>query len=256
MSNKLIYFLIIVLIVVGAFYFFSEKEVIKAPEVNFSESGNLTRESEEENWNLIYEEPGSPALSATLEFKDFSLCFQGEEEKECSEMNFEAGDRVEVQGYKTDSTVEVVSIKRVEEENGDEEESGMQTVNLYYYNPELDKDEEGNILCSQEGLVPVRATLPKENIIKNTIQLLIQGQIPEEKAEEGVTTEFPLDGFSLESAELEDGILTLTFSDPNNETVGGSCRVSVLRSQIEKTALQFDAEVQEVVIMPETLFQP
>jgi hypothetical protein len=248
MSSKLIYFLILVLIVVSAFYLFSREELAEIPEINFSERGNLTLE--EDDWFFVYEKPGSPALSVELNFKDYSLCFYGETEKDCSEI-FEAGDRVEIEGNRLNGVVEVISIKRLEEES----DSGMQNVNLYYYNPELDKDEDGNILCSDEGLVPVSVTLPRENIIENTIQLLIQGQVPEEKAEQGVTTEFPLNDFALESVGIEDGILVLTFEDPANETTGGSCRVSILRSQIEKTALQFE-EVQEVVIMPETIFQP
>jgi spore germination protein GerM len=256
MSNKLIYFLILVLIIVGAFYFFGKGEAMKAPEINFSEEGNITRDSEESDWVFVYEEPGAPGLNVDLEFGDYSACFQEETEKNCSEMNFKVGDRVKVEGEKIENMVKVVSLKKEEKEDEEnDEESGMQTVKIYYYNSELDKDEDGNILCSSQGLVGVDATLPKKDIIESSIQLLIQGQVPEEKAEEGVSTEFPLNGFSLESVNLEDGILNLTFEDPNNESSGGSCRVNVLRVQVEETASQFEG-VEEVRIMPETLFQP
>ena len=33
-------------------------------------------------------------------------------------------------------------------------------VKLYYYNPELDQDEEGNLACSRKGLVAVERTIP------------------------------------------------------------------------------------------------
>lgn len=54
---------------------------------------------------------------------------------------------------------------------------------------------------------------------------------------------------------LNNGVLTLTFSEVLGFTSGGSSRVILLASQIEKTALQFN-EVKEVVLKPETLFQP
>jgi spore germination protein GerM len=68
-------------------------------------------------------------------------------------------------------------------------------------------------------------------------------------------TEFPLTGVTLTSASLSNGILTLTFNDPQNRTSGGSCRVSVLRAQIEATAKQFGG-VNSVRFMPANLFQP
>jgi spore germination protein GerM len=136
-----------------------------------------------------------------------------------------------------------------------EEVEDTMEVRLFYYNPEKDEDEQGNIMCSREGLVPVSAVLPKDNIIENTIRLLIQGNVSEAAQAQGVTTEYPLEGFSLEGAVLEDGILTLTFEDPNNKTGGGSCRVGILWFQIEATALQFP-EVEEVKFEPEDIFQP
>jgi spore germination protein GerM len=128
-------------------------------------------------------------------------------------------------------------------------------VKLYYYNPELDKDNEGNILCSEKGLVPVERKIKSKNLIEDTIKLLIEGKLTEEEKRIGITTEFPLEGFKLLKSELINGVLTLTFDDPYNKTSGGACRSKILWIQIEYTAKQFK-DVKEVKFMPEGLFQP
>ncbi len=128
-------------------------------------------------------------------------------------------------------------------------------INIYYYNPKQDTVA-GNIMCSEKGLAAVERTLPSQkNIESEAIQLLLQGGPSGEEAAAGLTTDFPLAGVALASSSLENGTLTLTFTDPNDKTSGGSCRVSVLRAAIEKTALQFPS-VQRVEILPEELFQP
>lgn len=138
--------------------------------------------------------------------------------------------------------------------------SESQIVKLYYYNPERDKDESGNIMCGRGGLVAlerqVRTAPVSEEIIESTINLLLEGEIsPQEKAE-GVSTEYPLAGLQLNHIALDqDGALTLSFQDPQNKTSGGSCRASILWLQIEETAKQF-AEVKTVRFTPEELFQP
>ncbi len=131
-----------------------------------------------------------------------------------------------------------------------------QTITLYYYNPELDTDESGNIMCSEDGLVPVKREIPiTQTPIQDTINLLIEGKITSTEADQGIETEYPLDGFNLTGANLKDGILTLSFADPENKTSGGSCRTGILWFQIKKTAQQFTA-VDEVYFQPEELFQP
>lgn len=131
----------------------------------------------------------------------------------------------------------------------------FRTIILYYYNPELDKDESGNILCNG-GLAPVERQLQITTTpIQDTIHLLLKGELTAEEVASGITTEYPLEGFNLSGVNLENGQLTLSFEDPNYKTSGGSCRVNILRNQIEQTALQFE-EVNSVVIKPEYLFQP
>lgn len=130
------------------------------------------------------------------------------------------------------------------------------TINLYYYNSSLDKDETGNIMCSQKGIVEVKREIEKTiTPIQDSIKLLLKGELMEEERVLGISTEYPLEGFSLKGASLKDGDLTLEFNDFNNKTIGGSCRTAILWFQIRNTAMQFP-EVKTVKFIPEELFQP
>ncbi len=130
------------------------------------------------------------------------------------------------------------------------------TVKLYYYNYELDKDETGNARCSRNGLVPVEREIPiTQTPIQDAIRLLLLGEITNEERAQGIDSEYPLEGFSLKGASLNDGVLTLEFNDANSKSVGGSCRVGILWFQIEATVKQFP-EVQQVRFLPEEIFQP
>lgn len=132
---------------------------------------------------------------------------------------------------------------------------GDTAVRLYYYNPERDGGP-GNIACSKAGLVPVQRVLPSaDNVELETLRLLLRGELSDEERGEGIITEFPLPGVSLVSATKDGEVLRLTFSDPENKTGGGSCRVNILRAQIEETAKQFQ-DVTAVELLPEELFQP
>jgi len=131
-----------------------------------------------------------------------------------------------------------------------------ETVKLFYYNPGKDRGNDGNILCSRQGLAAVKREIPiSENPIRDTLNLLLKGELTKEDKAQGITTEYPLIGLILKNSVLNNGALTLTFNDPNNKTVGGSCRVGILWFQIEATAKRFP-EVKEVRFLPEELFQP
>lgn len=133
--------------------------------------------------------------------------------------------------------------------------SQTRDIKLYFYDNQRDRDESGNILCSAKGLVPVNRSIPLTvTPIQDTVKKLLEGPDSVEKLTTP-GTEFPLVGVTLTSASLSNGILTLTFNDPENKTGGGSCRVNILRAQIEATAKQFDV-VKEVRLLPEGLFQP
>jgi hypothetical protein len=138
-------------------------------------------------------------------------------------------------------------------------EMSYQKVLLYYYNSDLDKDEFGNIKCSRDGLIAVEREIPvSKTPIQDTINLLLKGKenLTQEDIDRGITTEYPLEEFSLSEVNFkEDGTLILKFNDPLNKTGGGSCRVGILWFQIEATAKQFSG-VQRVQFLPEELFQP
>jgi hypothetical protein len=132
-------------------------------------------------------------------------------------------------------------------------------VLLYYYNPEKDKDESGNIKCSKDGLVAIEREIPvSKTPIQDTIKFLLKGKenLKKDELDKGITTEYPLVGFSLTEANFKpDGTLILKFDDPYNQTSGGSCRINILKLQIEATAKQFSG-VKKVQFLPEELFQP
>ena len=128
-------------------------------------------------------------------------------------------------------------------------------IKLYYYNPTRDQGP-GGAQCSPQGLVAVARVIPRTiTPIQDAVKLLLKGEISEAEKAEGIISEFPLTGVNLQSASLDTGILTLTFNDPHNKTGGGSCRVAILRSEIEATAKQFGG-VNSVRFLPEELFQP
>ena len=132
----------------------------------------------------------------------------------------------------------------------------MREISLYYYNPENDKDESGNVMCSAAGLVAVLRQIPiTQTPIRDAVNLLVEGKLSDREIAAGITTEFPLAGVELKGANLKGGILTLEFADPQNKTGGGACRTGILRAQIEATAKQFDG-VNEACFIPEELFQP
>jgi spore germination protein GerM len=128
-------------------------------------------------------------------------------------------------------------------------------VKLYFYNPALDQGP-GGVQCSAQGLVAVSRVIPHTATpLADAVRLLLQGEISSAERAAGIESEFPLQGLTLASAATSDGVATLTFSDPQNKTGGGSCRVAILWAQIEATAKQFPT-VTRVRFLPEELFQP
>lgn len=135
-------------------------------------------------------------------------------------------------------------------------EPGARTVMLYYYNPKLDTDSTGNILCSRSGLVGVARTIRSRTPIEDTLRLLLRGELIDSERAQGITTEYPLPGFALTSVALSsDGLLRVALTDPQRSATGGSCRTAILAQQIVATAEQF-TEVREVEFVPDTIFQP
>lgn len=130
------------------------------------------------------------------------------------------------------------------------------TVKLYYYDRKKDSDASGNERCLPSGLSVVERSIPvTETPIQDTIRLLLKGEITAAEKARGISSEYPLPGLVLNGAVLENGVLTLTFSDPQYKTSGGSCRVGILSAQVTETAKQFST-VKEVRFKPNEVFQP
>lgn len=131
------------------------------------------------------------------------------------------------------------------------------TVSLFYYDSKKDKDAKGGVNCSENGLTEFKRDITGSNfIIKDTIKLLLRAELTKEEKTPELTPLFPLSGVELTDVSLDNNdVLTLSFNDPKNQLSGGSCRVGILRMEIEKTALQFE-EVESVRFIPTTLFQP
>ena len=85
------------------------------PVADFNEVGNIVRNNPgypEGVWFLVYEEPGSPALSKALSFTDDSLCIK-EEGFICDPDELEEGERVEIEGVDKEGEVEVMTLRYV-----------------------------------------------------------------------------------------------------------------------------------------------
>lgn len=117
------------------------------------------------------------------------------------------------------------------------------SVKIYLYNEANDKDSKGNILCSSKGLVQTSKTIPfTATPIQDTLKTLFAAD-----------TNFR--GVELKGATLKNGTLTIELSDPQKSTTGGSCKVGILRAQIEATVKQFDG-IQTVTFIPAEVLQP
>ena len=65
-------------------------EFIDPLDPNFEQAGNISQPAGEDNWNLVWDEEGSPAMNKTLIFdeNDFiSKCISGYREIKCSDAN-------------------------------------------------------------------------------------------------------------------------------------------------------------------------
>lgn len=244
--------ILLILAVFSIYKFILRPATIPVPtdrNVNFSEIGNLVFNNpglKADTWYLIYEKPGSAALSAELRFDSESKCENGPCPGSIAE-----GERVRIDGIATTSIVLVRSLTT------NISTSSGQSVAIFYYNPLNDRfPGTNNIQCSREGLMPVTRIIPRTNTpIQDAVNLLLKGVLSPSEKQSGLTTEFPLEGVKLTGASLKDGILTLSFDDPQNKTSGGSCRAGILWFQIEATAKQFPG-VNEVKFKPDALFQP
>lgn len=85
----------------------------------------------------------------------------------------------------------------------------------------------------------------REELISNTILELLKGPTEEER-EDGYFSEIN-PGVRLKSISVENGIALIDFDEQFLYGFGGSCRVSAIKAQIERTLKQFDG-IREVVV--------
>jgi len=122
---KKVFFIIVTVIILAVLgvllyaAFDKEEEILpeqtedeESMDINFSETGNLT-EGTYQDWRLVYEEPGAPALFVELIFTEQSMCNIGEGEQKCTEIKekLEIGQRVSVLGEKQQNMLKVHTLE-------------------------------------------------------------------------------------------------------------------------------------------------
>lgn len=129
-------------------------------------------------------------------------------------------------------------------------------VMLYAYDGRLDMDAAGNILCGKKGIVSVSRTIPKTDApLRATLELLLADPLTEEERGRGLSSQFPLEGVSIQDVSVKGDTATITIDDPKYLFSGGACRVNVMAAQIAATAKQFQG-IEQVRFEPEGLLEP
>lgn len=107
----------------------------------------------------------------------------------------------------------------------------------------LSKDETGEDCQTVFPVVRLASSTPA--IARVTLEELLRGPTTLEK-QQGYQTSINV-GVSIQKLVIQDGVARVDFDSQLEEAVGGSCRVSIIRNQIEKTLMQFPT-VKEVII--------
>jgi spore germination protein GerM len=96
--------------------------------------------------------------------------------------------------------------------------------------------------------VVYRRTAENTNPLEAAVTELLEGPTLAEETEGYVTN--IASGAELRSLEVIDGVASVTFSEGFLENVAGACRIESIRTQVEKTLMQFP-EVKSVTIKVE-----
>jgi spore germination protein GerM len=120
----------------------------------------------------------------------------------------------------------------------------LSTVKVYFGNSNLNKD------MADCGLVyPVDRQVAKtQAVARAALTELLSGPTQPEK-NGGYSTSLNA-GVKINSLTIANGVARVDFDEKMDEGMGGSCRVEAIRSQIEKTLLQFPS-VKSVVVSVE-----
>ncbi len=113
-------------------------------------------------------------------------------------------------------------------------------VKIYFNNNQWDPE------ASCNKVFPVEREIPKtEAVARAALEELLKGPTEKEEAEKYITSINP--GVKIQSLTIENGTLKVDFDSQLEFQVGGSCRVSAIRSQIIETLKQFPT-VKDVII--------
>jgi hypothetical protein len=107
------------------------------------------------------------------------------------------------------------------------------TVKAYFINQDRDPQ---RLDCSRVDAVS-RMVPRSVAAARVALEILLAGTTESEKQAGFITVINP--GVTVASLSIQDGVAHVTFSQELQENVGGSCRVTTIRSQIEQTLLQF-----------------
>jgi len=114
------------------------------------------------------------------------------------------------------------------------------TLKIFFNNSGLDPE------ASCNKVFPVERTVLKtQTPARKALELLFEGPSVSEKDQEFFTS-IPKD-VKINSLTIENGIAKADFDETLEFQVGGSCRVSAIRSQITQTLKQFSS-VKDVII--------
>ncbi len=113
-------------------------------------------------------------------------------------------------------------------------------IKVYFGNNELNPQAE----CDK--VFPVEREIPQtEAVARAVLEELLKGPVGQEKSEGFFTSINP--SVKIQSLTVKDGVAEVDFNEELEYEVGGSCRVSAIRSQITETLKQFPG-IKSVVI--------
>ena len=177
-----------------------------------------------------------------------------------SEISSGSMDEIKAQLLKIENQIDSIS-QNIENKDTNLDDSLIRKwnteVSLFYFNTKEDTKLPIEQQINVNSIIPVKRMISNsKNIIRDTVNLLVAGNLSQIEKDSWFTTEFPNKAFKLLNMDLnEEGVLTLTFSEVPGFTSGGSARMAILANSIAKTVKQFP-QVREVEFMPEELFQP
>jgi len=132
-------------------------------------------------------------------------------------------------------------------------EDQIQDVDVYFHNEQLNK----KITVCDNVFAVKRKFVKTPMVATKTLEALLSGPTAAETAAGYTLMLSPLT--KLNSLKIEEGTAYADFDENLDKEIGGSCRVSGMRAEIEKTLLQFPT-VKNVVISRngdvETALQP